>query len=309
MKKNAIPLAVRQLWELPLTTPHILQIYQNVPLRDLTHTSPEKPEIDPSLDDLCFLYVLCHDAAVYMAVADWNTFGFMGRQSLRMDTASIPGLLVVKDLQSLRYQDTIRQNLMNHVDSLSHSLWQYHPQIISGQDAESLRRKRLAEPWNTPDIRGCRPTDYGRSMGLSTCYRMSVNGKITCAPACTKERLASLKKPWVNPEGKPGQKIPLKQRLQRLSQGMASTPDHGARVARQMADITLEDYTSALPDDLEILLNGLGLDKFCTLWEAAEIINCQLHSSDSEEIEKGRDMLWYLSRSIELAYQKGVNRR
>lgn len=309
-KTVSVPNAVKLLWELPLDDPYIFQIYQNVPLEDLTPPDQKWLEIDSSLKGLRFPYIFCLGSEVYLAAAVWETFGRMGKRSPRFDVASIPGLLVVKGMQTLRYQDIVRTNLEDWEERKSTQVWRYHARPVPKRDWDSFCRKRLLENWVKPDALAddgpCfRPTVYGWAMGLSACYTMREDGAIRCTPVCPKERLEALKAPWSAIGEEPCGQISFAQRLQRLNQGAPSDPNYSTAVARQLANISLEDYMAGLPHNKEDLLSGLELDGDHTLWNAAEAVHWLLGVDES----KGRDMLWCLACPMERAYRLRRNRK
>lgn len=296
---------MKRLWDLAVSNPHALQVYQNVPLQDLTLSGRERPKIDPSLENLCFSHVLCHGTKVYLAVTPWDTFGNLGRNSPRLDEASIPGLLVVKNTQTIKYQAAVRTKLQEREESKPEPAWQYCPHVIPREEWSGFCYKWLLEPWQSPDLPegkglSCRPTDYGLAMGISAGYGMDVNGAVRCLPVCPKDRIAALKAPWSGGGTEYGGKVPLVQRIQRLNQGMPGDPGCARTLIRQMAGMSLEDYMAGLPHQLESLLTALQVDGSCSIWEAARLVD-RLLASDQE---KGLDMLWNLCCAVELTYRK-----
>ena len=319
MKKKEAPALsgiARQLWRLPVEEPHTFQVYQNVPLWDLVPSGQDCSQVYPDLGECRFRFVLCRGSAVPLALAPYDALLRPGQEFQRLDHTSLPGLLVVKSAQTLRYEEAVRSKLLvleEESSYLSRPVWRYHPHPVPKRDIDRFCCKLLLEAWRCPELAGngqtyYRPTDYGWDMGLTLGYTMDESGAIHCTPICSKERIAALKAPWSGTCTEREARIPLEVRLQRLSEGLPGDPSHNARVAYQMAGITLRDYTADLPKDLDVLLgylstDGLPEDGDITLWDAAETIYHFLGGS-SEQRDKGLNALWYLARSIEYGYRK-----
>lgn len=286
-------------------TPDV-HIFLNVPLEDLSPAGRERPEIDSSLELLRLRYVLCRGTCVLLSVTDWNTFGRWGRKSSRLDESSVPGLLIVKDTQTLHYTEIVRDKLKDREENPPELDWRYCPHPISKRDQERFCRKRLIEPQKPEELPQAdgelyRLTDYGREMGLTTGYHLH-EGTLRCALICSKDRTAALKEPWPW-AGEMGGRL-----VRRLEQSGPGGPGRGAITAAcRLAGIPLAEYMEEFPRELNRLLTGLELGPLCTFREAAGGIARMLDNRRYGQ-KPGRAMLRCLSAAMELAYQSKRSR-
>lgn len=277
-----------------------LSLYRNIPLRDLWTVYETPPDRDPGLEEVTLSYVFCRGSAVLLAMTPWERFGRLGRSSPRIDTASVPGLLLLKMSGSTGVWTICREKLEEQARCQPVPRWHYQCAPLPEELEEELVRRRMLA--RLEDGETC-PTPYGTTRGLGEYCLLGEDGTLHCRPVCSPSNCSGLSRPWrwVGDGEEPRRRIPLRERLEGLRQGLPESPENCLKLFRRFAAMPLSAYLGRLPKQAEIVREDLGLPDLSLSFGEAAILTDRLLAADPD---RGRLVLYCLACPL-VAVEKG----